>query len=71
MKNIKKTLKTILSVFTSNRFKSFYWRMGMMVLAGFIDLTLQSLTDLMLSPTTTVVLGLILGEISKYINSKK
>lgn len=45
--------------------------MGMMVLAGFIDLTLQSLTDLMLSPTTTVVLGLILGEISKYINSKK
>lgn len=66
-----KTIKTILSVFVSNRFKSFYWRMGMMILAGFIDLTLQSLTDFMLAPTTTVVLGLILGEISKYINSKK
>jgi len=60
-----------MKVFTSNRFKSFYWRSAMMIVAGFIDLTIQSLADFNLGSQTTVILGLVLGEISKYLNSKK
>ena len=53
----------------SNRFKSFYWRLGMMFLAGFIDLIINSLSDLQISSQMTVILGLILGEVSKGINN--
>ena len=62
-------MKNIIAVLTSNRFKSFYWRSGMMVLAGFISLTVEGISDFGFNPQVTVVLGLVLGEVSKFINS--
>jgi hypothetical protein len=55
--------------FTSNRVKSFLWRTGMMVLAAIIASVTDSLTSFGLTPQAVVVLGLILGEVSKAINS--
>jgi hypothetical protein len=52
------------------RIKSFAWRTGMMVLAVTIDFVLQNLASFSFSPQTTVVVGLILGEVSKYFNSR-
>lgn len=63
-------MEKILNVFVSNRFKSFYWRTGMMVLAVFVTFLSENLADFSFSGQTTVVLGLILGEFSKYLNSK-
>jgi hypothetical protein len=53
-----------------NRLKSFVWRLGMMLLAVVVDFTLKNLTALDLGANTTVVLGLLLGEVSKYLNKK-
>ena len=53
-----------------NRLKSFAWRTGMMVLALAISFFLENIGLLELNPEVEVVLGLILGEVSKYLNSK-
>lgn len=63
--------ETLKEVLLGKRFKSFYWRGGMMLLAGFIQVILDSATDLQLSNTVTIVLGLVLGEISKFLNTSK
>lgn len=63
-------MKQIIEVFMSKRFKSFYWRTAMMVIAGFLTLVVEQIGDFGLSPQVAVVLGLILGEISKALNSK-
>jgi len=52
-----------------NRLKSFGWRLGMMLVAVIIDFTLKNLSTLDLGQNTTVVLGLLLGEASKYISN--
>ena len=52
------------------RIKSLLWRTTMMTLAGFINYALQNLGMLELSQGQTVMLGLVLGEVSKYLNSK-
>lgn len=57
------------AVLTSSRFKSFYWRSGMMVVAGFVTLVANSLGEFGLSGQTAVFLGLVLGEVSKAINN--
>jgi hypothetical protein len=54
-----------------NRLKSFAWRTGMMVLALFIDFTATNLELFELPPEAILVLGLLLGEVSKYLNTKK
>jgi len=59
----------ITKVLTSSRFKSFYWRTGMMFLAGFVDLVIENLGGSGMSPQVIVVLGLVLGEVSKAINN--
>lgn len=53
------------------RLQSFLWRAGMMALAMAVDFLLQSLADFNLPPATTVLLGMVLGEVSKYLNSKE
>lgn len=53
-----------------NRTKSFLWRAGMMLLALGVDFTLANLELLDLSPQTVVVLGLFLGEVSKWLNAR-
>jgi len=57
----------IKTFFQNTRVKSFLWRTGMMVLAVIIQQAIALLTTLQLDPTITVILGLVLGEISKAI----
>jgi len=57
-------------ILLSNRFKSFYWRSGAMLVVGLINVILESATDLQLNNFTVVVLGLILAEITKFLNTK-
>ena len=53
----------------SNRLKSLLWRTGMMALAGALAFLAENLGVLDLSVELTVLVGLILGEISKAINN--
>jgi len=53
-----------------NRLKSFAWRLGMMVLAFIANYISTNLSGLELSPTTTVIIGLVLGEVSKFLNTE-
>lgn len=52
------------------RLKSLAWRIGMMSVAMLIDFSLTNLELFNLAPQVTVVLGLVLGEVSKYLNKK-
>lgn len=52
------------------RLKSFAWRTSMMVVAVAIDFALQNLASFNLTPLAVTVLGLILGEVSKYVNEQ-
>lgn len=54
-----------------NRVKSFAWRVGMMVIAMTVDFGAQNIGLFDMSGEVTVVVGLVLGELSKYLNSKK
>jgi hypothetical protein len=51
------------------RFKSLLWRAAMMGLALLVEFALNNLGLLDLSPQLTVVIGLVLGEVSKWINT--
>jgi hypothetical protein len=53
-----------------NRLKSFAWRLGMVLVAATVNFLLKDFASLDLGTNTTVVAGLILGEISKYLNTK-
>ena len=53
-----------------NRLKSFGWRSAMMGLAGLVGVLLQSLDLFQLDPFVIMLLGLVLGELSKYLNKK-
>ncbi len=53
------------------RSKSFLWRVGMMLVAVFIDFALTNLELFELSAQVTTILGLVLGEVSKYLNTPK
>lgn len=64
------TVNKIGQMFVSKRFKSFYWHTAMMFVAGLLDLIVQSLAGLNLPNEVTVVLGLVLGQVSKYLNTK-
>ena len=52
-----------------NRLKGFLWHGGMMLLAVAVDYTLKNLASLELGTTITVILGLVLGQVSKYLNT--
>ena len=51
------------------RFWSFVWRSGWMVAASGITFVTQSLGDFNLPPYVVIVLGLVLGELSKWVNN--
>jgi hypothetical protein len=63
-------METIISYLTSNRVKSFLWRSGMMTLSYLFAVLVENLGLLQLEPGVIAVLGLVLGEVSKYFNSK-
>jgi len=52
------------------RVKSFAWRAGMMGAAAVIAFSLDNIQLLELSPLATTLLGLVLGEISKHLNTR-
>lgn len=62
-------LDVIKNIGENKRVKSFLWRTGMMCLAIVIVELINILPSLELPTGITVLLGLILGEISKMINN--
>lgn len=52
------------------RFESFLWRAGMMVASLGVKFILENLGLLSISPQVVVFAGLVLGEVSKYIDTK-
>ena len=69
--NNNKYMSKLKTILVSTRMKSLYWRTGMMVLAALLGGALSSLELLapILSPGVIVILGLVLGEVSKAINN--
>lgn len=55
---------------TGNRLKSFAWRMCMMFIAGVLDIIIQEISKGQFDNSYTVIIGLVLGEISKFLNNK-
>lgn len=50
------------------RFKSLLWRIGGYALAGLLAFILEAFKVLELSPQLIAIVGLIFGEITKYLN---
>ena len=63
-------MNKIKEVLSSNRFKSFYWRLGMMIVATVVAFLSEAVVDFGWSAEITILVGLVLGEISKALNSK-
>jgi hypothetical protein len=53
------------------RAKSFAWRLGGMVAIAILAFLADNIGLFGLSPQVQVVLGLILGEVTKHLNSQK
>lgn len=60
-------MKYVKAFFGHKRVKSFLWRTGMMALAGFLAIGAEVIGDIGLSGGWVVLLGLMLGEVSKAI----
>lgn len=67
---MKEKIIAFFKVFVSTRFMTFYWSSFYMILAGFIDVILQNISDFNLPQTATIILGLALAQISKAIRNK-
>ena len=52
-----------------NRFKSLFWRAGAMGAVVGIGYLAQEVKSFELDPVVVVALGLILGEVTKFLNS--
>lgn len=52
------------------RLQSFLWRTGMMVVSLGLGFLAENLGLLELNPTVVGLLGLVLGEVSKWVNNK-
>lgn len=52
------------------RLSSFLWRTGMMVLAAVVTFIMDNLGMLQFDPFVVTILGLVLGEVSKAINTQ-
>lgn len=53
------------------RFKSFIWRAGVMFLVSVLAFLTDNAVDLQIPSYMVVVIGLIGGELTKYLNSGK
>lgn len=65
MKNLKKIFLTSALI---SRYKSFVWRLGGMIAVFILSVVLSQASELQLSNGVVVVLGLVMGEITKYLN---
>lgn len=57
------------NVLNNSRVKSFLWRTGMMILAVIVNQGITFISSSGLNTQTIVILGLVLGEISKSLNN--
>lgn len=62
-------LTFINELFSSTRLKSFLWRAGAVGLVAIVGYTQTEITNLQLSETSIVLIGLVLGEITKALNN--
>lgn len=53
------------------RVESFLWRLAMVTIAFVVSWLSENIGFLELPPQVTLVLGLILGELSKYLNNRR
>jgi hypothetical protein len=70
MEKLKVILGKIFTDTLIKRIKSYIWRGLMMLLAIAIQVVAANLNLFELDTKTTVILGLFLGEVSKYLNTK-
>ena len=68
MENLKKFM---VDLFTNKRMKAFYWSTGAMLVATLTDVLPQMFTDFNMPNYITVGIGLVLAQITKYLNTKK
>jgi hypothetical protein len=68
---MNKLLKFLKSVFFHKRMKSFYWRAGGMLSVELLAVVPATLADFQVPQAYIIVVGLVLGEITKYLNTKK
>lgn len=54
-----------------NRFKSFLWRFASMAGVIFLGFIADNLNLFQIDGEVAVVIGLILGEVTKYLNTKR
>ena len=57
-----------MTISIKNRVKSFAWRTTMMCLVVIADYVIQNLTGFGLPAGVTIVIGLVAGEVSKFVN---
>lgn len=71
--NLKDNKAVTISIdfLTSKRMQSLYWRTGAMLFSGAGALAIENLTVWDADSMITVFAGLIIGEITKKLNSKK
>ena len=53
-----------------NRIKSFAWRLSVMIVVALVNYVTANYTGFGLSPEMTVLIGLVAGEISKFLNTE-
>jgi len=53
------------------RLKSLLWRAGAMIVTGLVVWASENIAMFELPPSITVLLGLMLGEATKYLNTNK
>jgi len=70
MKSLKEKAIKLFEILTSDRFKSFYWRLSMMCVAAILSFFAEHAGLFPFSPEVTGTIGLILGEFSKKMNNK-
>ena len=52
------------------RFKAFLWYMGMMGAVALVDFAMANIGLFNLPPTVVVIIGGILGQVSKWLNTR-
>lgn len=62
-----RTYRTIMFI---NRLKSFTWRLGAYLVVAGLAWASDNAGMLELSPAVTTVIALVLGEVTKYLNTK-
>lgn len=68
-KGLEKYISKANQAILVNRFKSFSWRLGGMALAALLAFVSENLGLFDLPVWATAVVGLAIGEVTKYLNS--